>query len=338
MDSRRSTAKSSSSNVEQTPSTLNLSTIHCYKSSAPICVTISHHRITLNLQLEPKDGSTSNEDLIDVQIIPLLKDMLDSNNELVKCYRMVRHSFKENEHLDLKLRLIAKRQKNGRTYNLPTASEVAALTIGDIGDCIENNDIENILKKPSISSSMFLSWMKCNQVDENARKLTYVEFPTQYFHTAQLPNNAPDIHSISSSNNRLINEELSYDKTSLKTDPGSSDARVEINLNELDEEEDDELEDLTRPIGRDHAKADRAKARWGSSSQPIPDCTQGMENLSQRIGDFNELKRERQRLVELQLLFTNTDHLTGIDREIAERKKEKFEINIEIISYFFINL
>ncbi|KAD3640746.1 hypothetical protein E3N88_29969 [Mikania micrantha] len=49
----------------------------------------------------------------------------------------------------------------------------------------------------------------------------------------------------------------------------------------------------------------------------------GMENLSQRIGDFNELKRERQRLVELQLLFTSTDHLTGIDREIAERKKEK---------------
>ncbi|KAL8254943.1 hypothetical protein R6Q59_033164 [Mikania micrantha] len=48
-----------------------------------------------------------------------------------------------------------------------------------------------------------------------------------------------------------------------------------------------------------------------------------MENLSQRIGDFNELKRERQRLVELQLLFTNTDHLTGVDREIAEQEKEK---------------
>ncbi|KAL8237980.1 hypothetical protein R6Q59_019061 [Mikania micrantha] len=102
----------------------------------------------------------------------------------------------------------------------------------------------------------------------------------------------------------------------------SLDARVQINQNELDEEEEeDEIEDLTCPIGRDRAKADRARARRGSSSQPIPDYTQGMENLSQRIGDFNELKRERQRLVELQLLFTNTDHLTGIDREIAEREK-----------------
>ncbi|KAL8252860.1 hypothetical protein R6Q59_036553 [Mikania micrantha] len=106
--------------------------------------------------------------------------------------------------------------------------------------------------------------------------------------------------------------------------PGSSDDRVQINLNKIDEEEeDDEIEDLTHPIERDRAKADRARARRDSSSQTTPDYNQGMKNLSQRIGDFNELKRERQRLVELQLLFTNTDHLTGVDREIAEREKEK---------------
>ncbi|KAL8199611.1 hypothetical protein R6Q57_013179 [Mikania cordata] len=95
-------------------------------------------------------------------------------------------------------------------------------------------------------------------------------------------------------------------KASSTDSPGSSDARVQINLNELDEEEeeDDEIDDLTRPIGRDRAKADRARVRRGSSSQPIPDYSQGMENLSQRIGDFNELKRERQRLVKLQFLFT----------------------------------
>ncbi|KAL8249197.1 hypothetical protein R6Q59_006065 [Mikania micrantha] len=100
-------------------------------------------------------------------------------------------------------------------------------------------------------------------------------------------------------------------KVSSTDSPGSSDARVQINLNKLDEEEEhDEIEDLTRPIGRNRAKADRARARRGSSSQTTPDYNQGMENLSQRIGDFNELKRECQRLVELQLLFTNTDHLT----------------------------
>ncbi|KAL8200971.1 hypothetical protein R6Q57_012310 [Mikania cordata] len=45
---------------------------------------------------------------------------------------------------------------------------------------------------------------------------------------------------------------------------GTSDARVHINLNDLDEEEEDddgEIEDLTRPIGRDHAKTDRERAR-----------------------------------------------------------------------------
>ncbi|KAL8231294.1 hypothetical protein R6Q57_001072 [Mikania cordata] len=108
--------------------------------------------------------------------------------------------------------------------------------------------------------------------------------------------------------------------------PGTSDARVHINLNDLDEEEedeDDEIEDLTRPTGRDHTKTDRAWVIRDSSSQTTTVYNQGIKHLSQRIGDFNELKRERQRLVELQLIFTNTEHLTGLDREIAEREKDK---------------
>ena len=67
--------------------------------------------------------------------------MLDSTNELVKCYRMVRDCFDENPHIDVKLRLIGRRQQDGRTYNLPSASEVAALIVGDIGDAIDNRDI-----------------------------------------------------------------------------------------------------------------------------------------------------------------------------------------------------
>ncbi|KAL8227030.1 hypothetical protein R6Q57_016862 [Mikania cordata] len=113
-------------------------------------------------------------------------------------------------------------------------------------------------------------------------------------------------------------------KASSTDSPDTSDARVQINLHELDEEEDDnDIQDLTRPIGRDRAKTNRARARRGSSSQTTPDYNQGMENLSQRIGDFNKLKRERQQLVELQLLITNTEHLTGVDCEIAKREKEK---------------
>nr|KAJ0212967.1 hypothetical protein LSAT_V11C400213840 [Lactuca sativa] len=85
--------------------------------------------------------STSTDDSTNLQIIEDLKLMLDSNNNLVKCYRMVRDVFNSNPHADLKLRIIGKRQHDGRTYNLPTASEVAALIVGDIGDFVDNRDI-----------------------------------------------------------------------------------------------------------------------------------------------------------------------------------------------------
>ncbi|KAL7602055.1 hypothetical protein Lser_V15G21000 [Lactuca serriola] len=84
-----------------------------------------------------KDQSTS----IDTDIIEDIKVMLDSNNVLVKSYRMVRDNFQKNPQVDMKLRLIGRRQRDGRTYNIPTASEVAALIIGDSCESIENRDI-----------------------------------------------------------------------------------------------------------------------------------------------------------------------------------------------------
>nr|KAJ0184525.1 hypothetical protein LSAT_V11C900487400 [Lactuca sativa] len=84
-----------------------------------------------------KDQSTST----DSDIIEDIKVMLDSNNVLVRSYRMVRDTFQKNPEVDMKLRLIGRREQDGRTYNLPTASEVAALIIGDISDSIEKRDI-----------------------------------------------------------------------------------------------------------------------------------------------------------------------------------------------------
>nr|KAJ0212297.1 hypothetical protein LSAT_V11C400190920 [Lactuca sativa] len=84
-----------------------------------------------------KDQSTST----DSDIIEDIKVMLDSNNVLVRSYRMVRDTFQKNSEVDMKLRLIGRREQDGRTYNLPTASEVAALIIGDISDSIEKRDI-----------------------------------------------------------------------------------------------------------------------------------------------------------------------------------------------------
>ncbi|CAH1439621.1 unnamed protein product, partial [Lactuca virosa] len=88
-----------------------------------------------------QDASTSTSDSVDLQIIHDLKLMLDSNNVLVQSYRMVRDCFHDNPHIDLKLRLIGKRIQDGRTYNLLSASEVAALIVGDIDDSFQNRDI-----------------------------------------------------------------------------------------------------------------------------------------------------------------------------------------------------
>nr|KAJ0193496.1 hypothetical protein LSAT_V11C800439910 [Lactuca sativa] len=86
-------------------------------------------------------ASSSTSRSYDLQIIEFLKVMLDSNNALVKSYRMVRDNLHENPGANLKLRLIGKREQDGRTYNLPTSSEIAALIVGDICDSIEKRDI-----------------------------------------------------------------------------------------------------------------------------------------------------------------------------------------------------
>ncbi|XP_076921996.1 uncharacterized protein LOC143583630 [Bidens hawaiensis] len=90
---------------------------------------------------DTKNMSTNAANAMDLQIIQCLKEILDSQNVLVNTYRMVRDSLQENPHIDLKLRLIANRQKDGRTNNLPTTSEVAALIVGDIYDSLQPHDI-----------------------------------------------------------------------------------------------------------------------------------------------------------------------------------------------------
>ncbi|XP_024964285.1 uncharacterized protein LOC112504569 [Cynara cardunculus var. scolymus] len=42
------------------------------------------------------------------------------------------------------------------------------------------DNIDNVLNRPSVASSMFLAWMHCNQIYQEARELTYVEFPTMF--------------------------------------------------------------------------------------------------------------------------------------------------------------
>jgi hypothetical protein len=58
--------------------------------------------------------------------------MLYEHNTHVQSFKMVRDKINEGHIENLKLRLIADRKTDGRIYNQPTVSEVAALIVGDI--------------------------------------------------------------------------------------------------------------------------------------------------------------------------------------------------------------
>jgi hypothetical protein len=66
--------------------------------------------------------------------------MLDQHNVHAKSFRMARDILKANPVMNLKLKLIAERRSDGRIYNQPTVSEVAALIVGDV-DYAEKRDI-----------------------------------------------------------------------------------------------------------------------------------------------------------------------------------------------------
>ncbi|XP_074314363.1 uncharacterized protein LOC141649576 [Silene latifolia] len=68
-------------------------------------------------------------------IVKSIQDMLDRYNSLTKSFRMTRDrlGYDDDDNTNLKLRLIGRRQKDARTYNLPTTNEVAMLIIGVVG-------------------------------------------------------------------------------------------------------------------------------------------------------------------------------------------------------------
>ncbi|CAH1418625.1 unnamed protein product [Lactuca virosa] len=44
----------------------------------------------------------------------------------------------------------------------------------------EDDDIDDVLDKPSVAASKFTFWMECNAIDSEAQELTYVEFSTKF--------------------------------------------------------------------------------------------------------------------------------------------------------------
>ncbi|XP_058779305.1 uncharacterized protein LOC131653232 [Vicia villosa] len=69
---------------------------------------------------------------VNPETVRKLKLMLDEFNTHAKTFRMAGDRLKDSHVPDLKLKLIADRSKDGRVYNQPTVSKVAALIVGDV--------------------------------------------------------------------------------------------------------------------------------------------------------------------------------------------------------------
>ncbi|CAH9095699.1 unnamed protein product, partial [Cuscuta europaea] len=78
-------------------------------------------------------NAVRNEDDTSLQssLVQDLKEMLDTYNVHAKSFRMARDRFNESNSTTLKMKLIGKRHSEGRTYNMPSVNEVAALIEGD---------------------------------------------------------------------------------------------------------------------------------------------------------------------------------------------------------------
>ncbi|XP_025678077.2 uncharacterized protein [Arachis hypogaea] len=77
----------------------------------------------------------------DREIVAILRNMLDRYNSLAKSFRYARDRYQQENCTNIKLKLISKRTTDGRTYNLPSASEVAALIVGDVEQLSKDRDI-----------------------------------------------------------------------------------------------------------------------------------------------------------------------------------------------------
>ncbi|KAF8116963.1 hypothetical protein N665_0013s0022 [Sinapis alba] len=87
------------------------------------------------------------KDILKKEIIQSLIEVLNAVNPYVKEFRSARDRFKENPEETFHMRIVSDRVKDGRTYNTPTSSEIAALIPGDFNLDMDKRDI--VLQKQS---------------------------------------------------------------------------------------------------------------------------------------------------------------------------------------------
>ncbi|XP_057740312.1 uncharacterized protein LOC130957472 [Arachis stenosperma] len=86
-------------------------------------------------------SSDKDADKWNVHIVSDIIQMLDTHNVLTKSFRLMRDVLTNNPQTNVRLKLIGKRGRDGRTYNLPSVDEVAGLVVGDFDPHTQGRDI-----------------------------------------------------------------------------------------------------------------------------------------------------------------------------------------------------
>lgn len=75
-------------------------------------------------------------------IVKDIREALDTcNNSYVQAYNVARNAIHSQGATNIKMKNLGKRGRDGRRYNLPTASEVAALIVGDFDGTAADRDV-----------------------------------------------------------------------------------------------------------------------------------------------------------------------------------------------------
>jgi hypothetical protein len=75
-------------------------------------------------------------------IVKDIREALDTcNNSYVQAYNVARNAIHSQGATNIRMKILGKRGRDGRRYNLPTASEVAALIVGDFDGTVADRDV-----------------------------------------------------------------------------------------------------------------------------------------------------------------------------------------------------
>ncbi|OMO78514.1 hypothetical protein COLO4_24731 [Corchorus olitorius] len=92
------------------------------------------------------------ETIVRPDIVQGIQQMLDEVNEVVKIFRSARDMHELNRTAEIRIRLVNDRDKRNRVYNLPIASEIGGLIVGDFGQSTRveislSNTVIDVLKE-----------------------------------------------------------------------------------------------------------------------------------------------------------------------------------------------